>query len=197
MINLSKIKHIGIGVIIGSLLTASVSFSSNPIKLIINSKEIENAEAILIEGRTYVPLRVIANSLGASVVYDSESNTVYIKSKDQGITGAIGSGPKPDYSAPVDPVEKVEKAVKEETNQLINNININNDIIRIDEYTIQYNNRIYHTLIEWANKHNMSKNDINWEQSTNSIIIQKTKIVNLDGINAIMYNSKIYLLSDI
>ena len=106
MFNLQKIKHIGIGVIVGSLLTASVSFSSNPIKLIVNNKQTENAEAILIEGRTYVPLRVIANSLGASVVYDSESNTVYIKSKDQGITGAVGSGPKPNYPVLVDPVEE-------------------------------------------------------------------------------------------
>ena len=121
MINLSKIKHIGIGVIIGSLLTASVSFSSNPIKLIINSKEIENAEAILIEGRTYVPLRVIANSLEASVMYDSESNTIYIKSKDQGITGAIGNGPKIDCPVPVDSVDSIKERVFPDIYSSLNN----------------------------------------------------------------------------
>lgn len=76
-INTQKIKYFASGIIIGSLLSSTVAFADNPVRLFINNKEI-NAEAILINDRTYVPLRVIAETLNCIVDWDGASNSVII-----------------------------------------------------------------------------------------------------------------------
>lgn len=57
----------------------------NPIKLIIDGKEIEtDVPPQIINGRTMVPVRVVAENLGCAVKWDKQNNTVIITSKNHG-----------------------------------------------------------------------------------------------------------------
>lgn len=59
------------------LLTSTVALASSNIKLIVNGKE-SNAEVKVMNGTSYVPLREVANILGANVNWDSATKTVSI-----------------------------------------------------------------------------------------------------------------------
>jgi len=64
---------------------ATVGFAAIPIKLIVNGQEIKaDVPAQLISGRTMVPVRWVAEALGANVEWDAKSNSVKIDTK--GIT---------------------------------------------------------------------------------------------------------------
>ena len=69
-------------VVLSLLLTASVAFADNPIKLIINGAEIKTDVPPMIQnGRTLVPIRVVAEQLGFNVIYTGATKTVEIGSK--------------------------------------------------------------------------------------------------------------------
>lgn len=161
MLNIKKIKPLISGLIIGGLLTvSSFAIANNPISIFVNNERLKDANAVVIEGRTYVPLRVIANSLGAEVEWDNVNSAVII------------------------------------TNN--NEINNNSSIKKINDSTILYNGNYYYELVEWANKHNISKNDINYDSSNHMIIlIKENKKIKVDNINAIMQNGIIYLKDNI
>lgn len=69
----------------GVMLTMSIAaYAANPIKIIVNGKEIKpDVPPQIVNGRTLVPLRAIAEALGANVVWDGNSNTVMITLKDR------------------------------------------------------------------------------------------------------------------
>jgi hypothetical protein len=67
------------GVLLGSLLFSGVSYASSNIKLIVNDKEIHSdVPPQVISGRTMVPARFLAESLGAKVEWDSNRNAVVV-----------------------------------------------------------------------------------------------------------------------
>ncbi len=58
---------------------AAVAFASNPVKLFVNGQEIvSDIPAQIIEGRTMVPVRWIAEALGAEVQWDEQNRIVRI-----------------------------------------------------------------------------------------------------------------------
>ena len=64
--------------IIAILLLVTNSYADTDIKLIINDVVIQNeTKPLIINNRTMLPVRVIFESLGADVQYDSESKTIY------------------------------------------------------------------------------------------------------------------------
>lgn len=86
-IKLSNLKYLTIGIIIGSLLSVSIAQATNPIKLIVNGVDITYKSDVppqIINGRTLVPARALAESLGASVEWDGENKVVRITSRQQG-----------------------------------------------------------------------------------------------------------------
>ena len=61
---------------------AAVAWASEPIKLVVNDQEIKPDVAPQIVGnRTMVPVRWIAEALGAEVEWDAQSKTVFIRTK--------------------------------------------------------------------------------------------------------------------
>jgi len=68
------------GLLIGIIITAgTVAYAGSAIKLIINGKEIHcEVPPTVINGRTMVMARDIAENLGAKVQYDSDNNSVII-----------------------------------------------------------------------------------------------------------------------
>lgn len=77
-----KSKYLLIGLVTGLIVaTATFALAANPIKLIVNGQEIQcDVPPQNINGRVLVPARFIAESLGASVTWDSAENAVVITS---------------------------------------------------------------------------------------------------------------------
>jgi hypothetical protein len=72
------------GAIVGSLLFSGISYASSTIKLIVDGKEIKSdVPPQVINGRTMVPARFLAESLGAKVEWDSAKNAVIVTSKGE------------------------------------------------------------------------------------------------------------------
>lgn len=59
------------------LFSSTVVLASSHVKLIVNGKE-SNAEVKVINGTSYVPLREVANMLGADVNWDGPTSTITI-----------------------------------------------------------------------------------------------------------------------
>lgn len=66
---------------------ASVAWANEPIKLVVNGQEIRpDVSPQIIGDRTMVPVRWIAEALGAEVVWDAQSKTVFIRTDKSGNT---------------------------------------------------------------------------------------------------------------
>lgn len=70
-----------ISVIVLSLALATTAIAADQITLIVNGRKADTAP-ILVEGRTYVPVRAAAELLGAQVDWDGVTQTVTITSSD-------------------------------------------------------------------------------------------------------------------
>ena len=86
---MSKIKNykslfiLLIGIFIGSIFSPYPSVASETIKLIINNQEIQcDTPPQIINGRVMVPVRFVAEPLGATVEWDGENRVVRITRKD-------------------------------------------------------------------------------------------------------------------
>lgn len=68
------------GLVTGIILaTATISFAANPIKLVVNGKEVKSdVPPQVINGRTLVPARPLAEALGAKVEWDDANRSVVI-----------------------------------------------------------------------------------------------------------------------
>ena len=75
-------KKFIVGLIVGLILATSSSvFAANPIKLIVNGNEIHpDVPPQIVDGRTLVPARALAEALGANVEWDGANNAVVVKS---------------------------------------------------------------------------------------------------------------------
>lgn len=86
---MKRLKDLSIGILIGALLFGSIPTIANSIKtfiaeeaafpILINEKEVElENPAVVIEGRTYLPLRTLGDVLGIEVDWNSDLNRVEI-----------------------------------------------------------------------------------------------------------------------
>lgn len=71
------------GLVVGIMLTTSAvaTFAGETLKLIVNGVDITSEAApIIIDGRTLVPARALAEKLGATVEWDAKNNVVVVTS---------------------------------------------------------------------------------------------------------------------
>lgn len=85
------------GLLIGIILSTGVLvYASTPIKLIVNQKEIQcDVPPQIIDGRTLVPARFLAEALGARVTWDEKNSAVVV-------TTAASSEPSINHSSQPD-----------------------------------------------------------------------------------------------
>lgn len=98
-----KFKHVIIGFILGATTMCFIPgfAANNQVTAIINNIKIKidgkvvttDDKPITLNNRTYLPVRPVAENLGASVDFDTKSNTVEIKSKGYSVTNAPKSTP--------------------------------------------------------------------------------------------------------
>ena len=95
---MKKIKYIVIGIVIATILSSMfVCASSNMIEVLfdnikikINGIEIKaDTEPFIYKDRTYVPLRAVAENMGAFVEWDGTKNTVLITEPDNETTSNL------------------------------------------------------------------------------------------------------------
>ena len=95
---LNKIKYTTLGFILGAILFMGLGFiyansnakeilaHFNNIKITVNGQQVEmdddDVKPFIYEGRTMVPLRFVAEALGADVGWDSKTKTAIINSKN-------------------------------------------------------------------------------------------------------------------
>lgn len=83
-------KHFSLGLISGLLIglflsSAAVVMATTPIKLIVNGVDITYKSDVppqIIDGRTLVPARALAEALGATVDWDSSNQAVVVSSNN-------------------------------------------------------------------------------------------------------------------
>jgi len=79
---IKNLSYLFIGLLVGCLFPIQSLFAEQPITLIINGKTITNASPQIVSDRTYVPLRVISEELGATVEWDGVNRVVRVNSGD-------------------------------------------------------------------------------------------------------------------
>jgi len=81
-------KKIVVAFVLGALLSAcAFAYADQPIKLIVNGKEIQcDVPPQNINGRVLVPARYVAEALGATVEWDTANNSVIITGKTEPVT---------------------------------------------------------------------------------------------------------------
>lgn len=92
-------KKYFLGIITGfiacTMLVSTMAIANSPIKLIVNGAEVfSDVPPQIIDGRTMIPARPLAEALGAKVAWDAENSAVVV-------TGGIQVGAKPIDLEPV------------------------------------------------------------------------------------------------
>lgn len=80
-----NLKRVILGILIGILLTSTaVAFGADkPIKIILDGREISSdVPPQIINGRTFVPIRVVSEALGVDVKWDNEARSVILTSPE-------------------------------------------------------------------------------------------------------------------
>ena len=121
---------LSICIAIGCLLAVSLAYADQPIKLIVNGQEIQcEVPPQIINGRTMVPIRALAEALGCQAQWDGNANAVTI-------TTAGGSAPAAAAGASA-PVEYYfPRAGQDPVQPLVNVINSANSSLDIAIYSL-------------------------------------------------------------
>ncbi|MFT9848503.1 copper amine oxidase N-terminal domain-containing protein [Aneurinibacillus sp. REN35] len=83
MSKLNKAKYYVSGVLTGAILFSGIALAASPIKLIVNGEQINSdVPPQVINGRTMIPARPLAEALGAKVEWDAKDNAVVVTSNN-------------------------------------------------------------------------------------------------------------------
>jgi hypothetical protein len=118
-------KKIILGVVIGGILASSVPALANNIDVVFNKIKVTvngnsvTADNVLINGRTYVPLRAISEMLNKDVTWDEKTSTAGVNDKDY-----LDTSKMPGYSRnnPADMNQKVNIKFKSGFDDKLNSI---------------------------------------------------------------------------
>jgi hypothetical protein len=73
-------RKIGILTLIGIMMFGTGAYAKDSFKIVVNQKRIQaDAEPIVVQGRMMVPVRAVAEALGADVSWDPKSQTATIR----------------------------------------------------------------------------------------------------------------------
>jgi len=113
-------KVISTVVILSMLSVGSIANAAKPISIFVEDKKIQSAVApILEQGRVLVPIRVVAEALGAKVTWDQKMNTVTIRKWSESVILTLGKKTvsrdgKPNESGVID----LDVSVQKENNRI-------------------------------------------------------------------------------
>lgn len=89
-------KHVLTLLVVVLVLSAYAlgAYADTPIRIFINDKEVySDVNPQLVNGRVLVPLRLVAESMGAEVQWNIANNSVYISTKESSVPATLPSVP--------------------------------------------------------------------------------------------------------
>ena len=209
---IQKIKYFISGVIVSGLLTSTIAFADiSQIKLTINGKQIQSDVAPqMINGRVFVPVRLVSENLGAKVDWDSVNNTVIISGSD-GNKNKIASGGSYPSSQPItqDVRDRVQDMEQENTTVTQTQTQLQQskpEYEVLKDYPvpegssgrpIRYNGSIYFPLRLGAEIYGINFSNININDQNNTVIFPNNASIELNNSNSITYQYRLYLREDI
>ena len=209
---IQKIKYFISGVIVSGLLTSTIAFADiSQIKLTINGKQIQSDVAPqMINGRVFVPVRLVSENLGAKVDWDSVNNTVIISGSD-GNKNKIASGGSYPSSQPItqDVRDRVQDMEQENTTVTQTQTQLQQskpEYEVLKDYPvpegssgrpIRYNGSIYFPLRLGAEIYGINFPNIKIDDQNNTVIFPNNASIELNNTNSITYQYRLYLREDI
>lgn len=183
------LKGVLIGAIFSALLMASmpaiaesIDVAFNKIKVSVNGKPV-TADNVLINGRTYVPLRAISDILNKDVVWDPQTSTANINDK-----GIVKEEPNKEV---INKIESYLEDIETQTNRkipqnqkdLIITYVKNNPVKKLssDETTLhrkEFDSKKTAILKEWTSKTGQS-----WPTYLNDVLSESGKLLRKAGNN--------------
>jgi hypothetical protein len=153
---MKKKIYIGLGLIGLIVLSISIGvYAAGDIKLFINGKAI-NADIQVVNGSSYVPLRVVTEELGGVVKWDGDARTI-----------SITSGTPVATPAPVNPAKSFPVSVDVESGSMKMHISkVTLDPAYKAKYSAATNAIVLDVTIE-----NTSSDTINWYPSYGTIVL--------------------------
>jgi len=70
---------LNLGIIMGLILFLAQIAPAQQINVVINGKVLDNASAVIINGRVLVPYRAVGNALACDISWDNDTRTVKVK----------------------------------------------------------------------------------------------------------------------
>jgi len=222
--NTQKIKYFISGAIVSSLLTSTIAFADlSQIKLTINGNQIQSdVSPQMINGRVFVPVRLVSENLGASVKYDADNKNVIIESRNNvnnnvnndtsKTVNNIGSG-----SGAYSPVNNEKQGIQMTQPQPQPNSDVitqtqtkvyqdNSKYEVLKDYPIpegssgkpiRYNGSIYFPLRLGAEIYGINFPNIKIDDQNNAVIFPNNASIELNSTNSITYQYRLYLREDI
>ncbi len=116
----TRFFYVLLGVLVGMLLPSAFALADNPINLVVNGQAVQcDVPPVIINGRTMVPIRTVAEALGCQVSWDASSNSVIISSKSTTPTSTV-SPEIQNYVNAVSPILKDAANIASDINNLMN-----------------------------------------------------------------------------
>lgn len=155
-------KHFNLGLIFGLLIglflgSAAIAMATTPVKLIVNGEDITYKSDVppqIINGRTLVPARALAEALGATVTWDTQNNAVIVTSINKTVTQS-GNTRINDWIT---------------SRELIDNYSVIKELLAGKELEILGKNKL---LVQEFNYQNLSEGVYNIESNLGTLVIKK------------------------
>jgi len=191
--NTQKIKYFISGVIVSGILTSSIAFADlSQIKLTINGNQIQSdVSPQMIDGRVFVPVRLVSENLGAKVDWDAENNSVIINSRNN-----VNSNVNINNDISANTQGSSERIVSQSTQEIqqtkIQKNNSEYEVLKdypgsYDRYPIRYNGNIYLATRDGMSKYNIPMDDINYNANKKEFIFTKTNMtISINDKNSVI-----------
>jgi hypothetical protein len=170
-------KKIFIGLCLVGLIAISISigaYAATDIKLFINGKAI-NADLQIVNGSSYVPLRVVTESLGGKVVWDGVTRTISITSGTPATTPEATLTPAPTSTPTAAPVSAA-KSFAVDVNVVSGPMKMNVSKVTLEPAYKQYQSfsQPIKVLVLDVTVENTSSDPVSWSPAY-GVIITNTK----------------------
>ena len=221
-INTQKIKYFISGVIVSGLLTSTIAFADiSQIKLTINGNQIKSdVSPQMIDGRVFVPVRLVSENLGVNVKWDANNKNVIIESRNNvndninndtsKTVSNIGSGGGA-YSPVNNEKQKIQMTQPQPNSDVITQTQTkvyqdNSEYEVLKDYPIpegssgkpiRYNSSIYFPLRLGAEIYGINFPNIKIDDQNNAVIFPNNASIELNSTNSITYQYRLYLREDI
>jgi len=192
-LNFQKMKYLLIGTALGvSLSFSTLSFASNPIKIILNGKTLQNAEVINVNNSTYLPVRKLCEALNLKVIWDARNNTVIIDNVNENSDAVINSSSDNTFNNNSQAIPHSQTIQNNNNDSNKSNMEILRNYNDIDT-AIKINGIVYLPFQDGAKYYNVTINEVDLKNNTITLNNITSTISNNTNDDVILYDGRIMI----